>query len=82
MAFRKVLSSRSESLHGFTFVMIILFSSQPTSRGEQIKQKKVMDGEELAGAHPEHVEANDEPIDDDFSMYLPSPVPNSGGKFL
>ncbi|PHT48640.1 hypothetical protein CQW23_12848 [Capsicum baccatum] len=46
------------------------------SRGEQIKQKKVMDGEELAGAHPEHVEANDDPIDDDFSMYLPSPVPN------
>lgn len=82
MAFRKVLSSRSESLHGFTFVMIILFSSQPTSRGEQIKQKKVKDGEELAGAHPEHVEANDEPIDDDFSMYLPSTVPNSGGKFL
>ncbi|KAM3324000.1 hypothetical protein P3S67_005151 [Capsicum chacoense] len=52
------------------------------SRGEQIQQKKVMDGEELAGAHPEHVEANDEPIDDDFSLYLPSPVPNSGGKFL
>ncbi|PHT48633.1 Peptidyl-prolyl cis-trans isomerase FKBP53 [Capsicum baccatum] len=52
------------------------------SRGEQIKQKKVMDGEELAGAHPDHVEANDDPIDDDFSMYLPSPVPNSGGKFL
>ncbi|PHT27551.1 Peptidyl-prolyl cis-trans isomerase FKBP53 [Capsicum baccatum] len=49
------------------------------SRGEQIKQKKVMDGEELDGAHPEHVEANNEPIDDDFSMYLPSPVPNSGG---
>ncbi|PHT48643.1 Peptidyl-prolyl cis-trans isomerase FKBP53 [Capsicum baccatum] len=48
------------------------------SRGEQIRQKKVMDGEELAGAHPEHVEANNEPIDDDFSMYLPSPVPNSG----
>ncbi|PHT27550.1 hypothetical protein CQW23_32836 [Capsicum baccatum] len=37
-------------------------------RGEQIKQKKVMDGEELAGAHPEHVEANDEPIDVDFSF--------------
>ncbi|PHT25950.1 hypothetical protein CQW23_34431 [Capsicum baccatum] len=33
------------------------------SIGEQIKQKKVMDG-----AHPEHVEANDEPIDDDFSF--------------
>ncbi|PHT27460.1 putative peptide/nitrate transporter [Capsicum baccatum] len=32
-----------------------------------------------AGAHPEHVEANNEPIDDDFSMYLPSPIPNSGG---
>ncbi|PHT27456.1 Peptidyl-prolyl cis-trans isomerase FKBP53 [Capsicum baccatum] len=49
------------------------------SIGEQIKQKKVMDGEELAGAHPEHVEANTKPIDDDFCMYLPSPVPNSGG---
>ncbi|PHT27459.1 hypothetical protein CQW23_32936 [Capsicum baccatum] len=42
-------------------------------------QRKRLDGEELAGAHPEHVEANYEPIDDDFSMYLPSPVPNSGG---
>ncbi|PHT25817.1 Peptidyl-prolyl cis-trans isomerase FKBP53 [Capsicum baccatum] len=53
------------------------------SRGEQIKKKKVMDGEELVGAHPEHVEANPLfPTVEVNSFKLSSlglEVPNSGG---